>query len=81
VDDVNRKAYEATARAHFSGGVPNSTIRIEERSAFCMGQLFYFFQTAVSLSAYISGVNPFDQPGVEAYKKEMFRLLGKDGVN
>jgi glucose-6-phosphate isomerase len=81
VDDVNRKAYEATRKAHFSGGVPNSTISIEERSAFCMGQLFYFFETAVSLSAYISGVNPFDQPGVEAYKKEMFRLLGKNGTN
>lgn len=77
IDDINRKAYEATAKAHFYGGVPNSTIFLKERSAFCMGQLFYFFETAAAVSAYISGVNPFDQPGVEAYKKEMFALLGK----
>ncbi len=80
VDEINRKAYEATARAHYAGGVPNSTIFIDERSAYCMGKLFYFLETAAAVSAYISGVNPFDQPGVEAYKKEMFRLLGKPGA-
>lgn len=80
LDDINRKAYEATAKAHSKGEVPNSTIFLDERSAFCMGQLFYFFETAVAISAYISGVNPFDQPGVEAYKKEMFFLLGKPGA-
>jgi len=80
VDDINKKVYEAASRAHFKGGVPNSTILMDERSAFCMGQLFYFLETAVAISAYVSGVNPFDQPGVEAYKKEMFALLGKPGM-
>jgi glucose-6-phosphate isomerase len=77
MDYVNRKAYEATAEAHFEGGVPNSTILLEDRSAYCLGQLFYFFQKAVAVSALVSGVNPFDQPGVESYKKKMFKLLGK----
>ncbi|MGB2630322.1 MAG: glucose-6-phosphate isomerase [Candidatus Omnitrophota bacterium] len=76
---VNRKAYEATAGAHFEGGVPNSTVFIPERSPFCMGQLFYFFEKAVAISGYLLGVNPFDQPGVEAYKRKMFKLLGKPG--
>ena len=80
VDDVNRKAYEATAEAHFEGGVPVMTLFLPERSAFCLGRLFYFFERAVAVSAYISGVNPFDQPGVEAYKKKMFKLLGKPGA-
>ena len=74
---INKQAYLATCEAHFEGGVPNSTITISERSAFNLGQLFYFFETAVAISAYISGVNPFDQPGVEAYKTKMFKLLGK----
>ncbi len=81
VDEVNKRAYEATAKAHCEGGVPNSTIFIEERSAFCLGALFYFLETAVAVSGYVLGVNPFDQPGVEAYKKEMFRLLGKPGID
>ncbi|MFC1548777.1 glucose-6-phosphate isomerase [Candidatus Omnitrophota bacterium] len=76
---VNRKAYEATAEAHFEGGVPNLTVFIPKRTAFCLGQLYYFFEKAVSISAYMSGVNPFDQPGVEAYKNKMFKLLGKPG--
>ncbi|MEA3489784.1 MAG: glucose-6-phosphate isomerase [Candidatus Omnitrophota bacterium] len=80
VDYVNRKAYEATAEAHFEGGVPNSTVFFSDRSAFCLGQLFYFFEKAVAVSANLLGVNPFDQPGVEAYKKKMFRRLGKPGV-
>ncbi|MBF0215504.1 MAG: glucose-6-phosphate isomerase [Candidatus Omnitrophica bacterium] len=77
---VNRKAYMATSEAHFEGGVPNSSIMIPAKTAFYLGQLFYFFQTAVAISGYISGVNPFDQPGVEAYKKKMFKLLGKPGA-
>jgi len=77
---VNRKAYRAAAEAHFEGGVPNSTIIFAERSPFCLGQLFYFFEKAVALSGYLSGVNPFDQPGVEAYKEKMFKLLGKPGT-
>lgn len=77
LDYVNKKAYEATREAHFEGGVPNTTIFVPERSAFCLGQLFYFFERSVAISAYIAGVNPFDQPGVEAYKNIMFKLLGK----
>jgi glucose-6-phosphate isomerase len=74
---INRKAYEATAEAHFEGGVPNSTIFIPEMTPFYLGKLFYFFEKAVGASAYIAGVNPFNQPGVEAYKNKMFKLLGK----
>jgi glucose-6-phosphate isomerase len=80
VDYVNSKAYEATAEAHFEGGVPNSTIRLAEKSAFCLGQLFYFFEKAAAVSGYIAGVNPFDQPGVDSYKRKMFKLLGKPGA-
>ncbi|MFQ5952971.1 MAG: glucose-6-phosphate isomerase [Candidatus Omnitrophota bacterium] len=80
VDFVNKKAYEATANAHFEGGVPNSTVFIPEKSAFCLGQLFYFFEKAVAISGYLLGVNPFDQPGVDAYKNKMFKLLGKPGA-
>ena len=80
VDLVNAKAFEATAEAHFEGGVPNSAIKIPELSAFSLGQLFYFFEMAVAASAYMFGVNPFDQPGVEAYKNKMFKLLGKPGA-
>jgi glucose-6-phosphate isomerase len=74
---VNQKAYLATAQAHFQGGVPNITLSIPECTPYWLGQLFYFFQRAVAVSGYVLGVNPFNQPGVEAYKKEMFRLLGK----
>lgn len=77
VDYVNRKAYEATRKAHFDGGVPNMTVFFGGKSAFCLGQLFYFFEKAAAISGYLAGVNPFDQPGVEAYKQEMFKLLGK----
>ena len=80
VDYVNRKAYEATAEAHFEGGVPNSTVSLSERSAFCLGRLFYFFERAAALSGYMAGVNPFDQPGVDSYKRKMFKLLGKPGA-
>ncbi len=77
---INAKAYKAVAEAHFEGGVPNSTVVVEEISPFCLGQLFYFFEKAVAVSAYMLGVNPFDQPGVEAYKSKMFKLLGKPGA-
>ena len=80
LDYVSKKAYEATREAHFEGGVPNSTVFLPERSPFYLGQLFYFFEKAVAISAYLAGVNPFDQPGVEEYKQKMFRLLGKPGV-
>lgn len=76
---VNRQAARGTALAHVSGGVPNMEIILEERSAFALGQLIYFFQRACALSALMNGVNPFDQPGVEAYKNNMFALLGKPG--
>jgi glucose-6-phosphate isomerase len=77
VSFINKKAYEATCQAHFEGGVPNSTIYVPEINEFHLGQLFYFFERAVAVSAYISGVNPFNQPGVESYKQKMFKLLGK----
>ena len=80
LDEVNRTAYRATAEAHFEGGVPNSTVFFGERSPFSLGQLFYFFEKAVAVSACLFGANPFDQPGVEAYKQKMFRLLGKPGI-
>ena len=78
LDFVNKQAYEATAMAHFEGGVPNMTITLCKADAFHLGQLYYFFEKAVAVSGYLLGVNPFDQPGVEAYKSKMFKLLGKD---
>ncbi len=75
--EVNRKAYEGTAQAHTDGGVPNMTIWLDQISADSVGACIYFFEHAVAVSGYLLGVNPFDQPGVEAYKKEMFRLLGR----
>lgn len=77
VEFVNRKAMEGTIMAHTDGGVPNLVIRMPDLGAFSLGYLFYFFEKACAISGYILGVNPFDQPGVEAYKKNMFRLLGK----
>jgi len=77
LDYVNEKAYEGTAEAHRGGGVPNMTVSLRDRSPGTLGQLFYFFEYSIALSGYLMGVNPFDQPGVEFYKKNMFRLLGK----
>ena len=74
---VNRAAYKGTTLAHMQGGVPNMTLTVKDRSAFCLGQLFYFFQRAVGVSGYLLRVNPFNQPGVEAYKKNMLALLKK----
>ncbi|RKY35572.1 MAG: glucose-6-phosphate isomerase [Candidatus Omnitrophota bacterium] len=77
IDYINQKAYEGTASAHYEGGVPNMSLIVPERSAFYLGELFYFFEKAVAVSGLLLGVNPFNQPGVEAYKKKMFKLLGK----
>jgi len=80
VEFVNRAAMQGTIQAHTDGKVPNLIIKIPEVSAFYLGELFYFFEFACAVSGYILGVNPFDQPGVEAYKSNMFALLGKPGV-
>jgi glucose-6-phosphate isomerase len=72
---INKMAYKGTTLAHAQGGVPNMTFIVKERSAFCLGQLFYLFQRAVGVSGYLLRVNPFNQPGVEAYKKNMLALL------
>lgn len=77
MDFVNEKAFEGTLLAHQEGGVPNLVIKVPERSSFIFGQLIYFFEKACGISSYLQGVNPFDQPGVEAYKQHMFALLGK----
>ncbi len=77
LDWVNTQAHKATAEAHFEGGVPNMTITLGKADAFHLGQLYYFFERAVGITGYLLGVNPFNQPGVEAYKKKMFALLGK----
>ena len=77
LDFINKKAAEGTLEAHLSGDAPNLKINIPEASPYYLGQLFYFFEYACAVSGYLLGVNPFDQPGVEAYKKNMFRLLGK----
>ncbi len=76
---INQKAYEGTALAHEKGGVPNMTINLAKRTPECLGALYYMFEFAVSVSGLLLHVNPFDQPGVEAYKKNMFALLGKPG--
>lgn len=79
LSEVNQKAELGTTLAHVDGGVPNIRIHIPEISADVLGQLVYFFEMGCALSGYMLGVNPFDQPGVEAYKKNMFALLGKEG--
>ena len=79
MDFVNRKAFEGTLLAHTDGQVPNLIIRIPEADAYNFGRLVYFFEKACGISGYLLGVNPFDQPGVEEYKKNMFALLGKPG--
>ncbi len=81
LDFVNDKAYKGAAQAHLEGGAPNMSITVKDRGAHSLGQLFYFFERGIALSGYLSGVNPFDQPGVEFYKKNMFALLNKPGFN
>jgi glucose-6-phosphate isomerase len=77
MDFVNEKAFEGTLLAHTEGGVPNLVVRVPELSSYVFGQLVYFFEKSCGISSYLQGVNPFDQPGVEAYKQHMFALLGK----
>jgi glucose-6-phosphate isomerase len=79
VDFVNKSAMKGTLLAHTDGNVPNLTVTLPEQNEFYLGELFYFFEFACGVSGYILGVNPFDQPGVESYKKNMFALLGKPG--
>ena len=79
IDYVNRMAMQGTILAHNDGGVPNLVVNIPEMNSYWFGNLVYFFEKACGISGYLLGVNPFDQPGVEAYKKNMFALLGKPG--
>ncbi|MDO5520557.1 MAG: glucose-6-phosphate isomerase [bacterium] len=79
IDFVNKCAMRGTRLAHTDGNVPNFLVKIPSQDEFSLGQLFYFFEFAVGVSGYILGVNPFNQPGVESYKKNMFALLGKPG--
>ena len=77
IDYINKKAFEGTLMAHTSGNVPNLVINIPEMNEYYFGQLIYFFEKACGISGYLLGVNPFDQPGVEEYKKNMYKLLRK----
>ncbi|AXI07739.1 glucose-6-phosphate isomerase [Oceanobacillus zhaokaii] len=79
MDEVNKKAFQGTVLAHVDGGVPNLVVELDELNEYTFGEFVYFFEKAVGISGLLMGVNPFDQPGVEAYKKNMFALLGKPG--
>lgn len=79
MDFVNKKAAQGTVLAHVDGGVPNLIVNLPEATPYHLGYMFYFFEKACGVSGYLLGVNPFDQPGVEAYKANMFALLGKKG--
>lgn len=79
VDFVNKSAMNGTILAHTDGNVPNLVVNIPEQNEYYLGELFYFFEFACGVSGYLLGVNPFNQPGVESYKKNMFALLGKPG--
>jgi len=79
MDFVNKKAFQGTVLAHNDGGVPNIIVNLPELTPYYFGYAVYFFEKACGISGYLNGVNPFDQPGVEAYKKNMFALLGKPG--
>ena len=79
IDHVNKMAELGTILAHLDGGVPNIRISIPRLNAYYLGQLLYFFENACGISGYMLGINPFNQPGVEAYKKNMFALLEKPG--
>ena len=79
MDVLREQAMDGTLIAHVEGGVPNITVQVGRRNAFTLGEMIYFFEYACGLSGYLLDVNPFDQPGVEAYKKNMFALLGKPG--
>ena len=77
IDYINKQAYKGTFDAHVSGGVPVIVINVEDLTEYNIGQLIFFFEKACAISGYMLGVNPFDQPGVEAYKKNMMNLLKK----
>lgn len=79
MDFINKKAFQGTLLAHSDGGVPNMILNVPEISPYYFGYMVYFFEKACGISGYLLGINPFDQPGVEAYKKNMFALLGKSG--
>ncbi|MBD8993547.1 MAG: glucose-6-phosphate isomerase, partial [Prevotella sp.] len=79
VDEVNKMAELGTRLAHVDGGVPNILVNVPELNAYYLGQLIYFFEKACGISGLLEEVNPFNQPGVEAYKKNMFALLNKPG--
>ena len=80
LDFVNEKAYKGSATAHLEGGVPSLTLTLKERSAYSLGQLFYFLERVVAMTGYLSNVNPFDQPGVELYKKNMFNFISNSKI-
>ncbi len=77
--EINENAFKGTVLAHADGGVPTSVVELDDTSAHAIGYMIYFYEKACAVSGYLLGVNPFDQPGVEAYKKNMFALLGKPG--
>ena len=79
LDYVNKKAMEGTIKAHITGDVPNIMIKLEKLDEINIGELIYFFEKACAMSGSILGINPFNQPGVEEYKKNMFKLLEKPG--
>ncbi len=79
IDHINKSAELGTKLAHVEGGVPNITIEIQKINEYCIGELIYFFEKACGISGYLLDVNPFDQPGVETYKTNMFKILGKPG--
>ncbi len=79
LQEINKKAMQGTLLAHVDGGVPNLIVSMEELTDYTFGEIVYFFWKSLAISGYMNGVNPFDQPGVEAYKKNMFALLGKPG--
>ena len=79
LNKVKKTAMQGTVLAHVDGGVPNILLEVSERSEYVLGELIYFFELACAISGYLLSVNPFDQPGVESYKKNMFALLGKPG--
>ncbi|MFS0780279.1 glucose-6-phosphate isomerase [Bacillus sp. 1P06AnD] len=79
MDEINKKAFQGTVLAHVDGNVPNIVVELDELTEYTFGEMVYFFEKACGISGLLMGVNPFDQPGVEAYKKNMFALLGKPG--
>ena len=77
INEINEKAMLGTVMAHIEGGVPNLRINIPKLNGYYLGEMIYFFEKACAVSGYLQDINPFNQPGVEAYKKNMFQLLGK----